>query len=282
MFRSLAIVGLLTGCPAKPDGVSAADFAALVKGLGCEGKTADALETCVADAVSANQADVLVAAVLADPAFEVALDEAVGRYVETNLPDVERLEAYLSVDPVLKDVVFAGVNVQVRNAGTSASTAFIDGTGNLIVGWNEPGENGADRGGSHNLVVGPGHAYAGSGGVVFGADNRILGEGNVVVGGRLNLADGIRSVVVGGREGESVNGDGVVVGGYQNRNEGSLSVVLGGASNRGAGDYNVLVGGANNDFEDPVNSSYGVVVGGNNERGCAGNYELQMPADCAP
>src|SRR3989442_13235385 len=79
-------------------------------------------------------------------------------------------EKLASVSVVGKTVLFTGVNVQVVNgAGGTSVLRFRDfaGTGNLIVGYNEPRENGdVQRTGSHNLIVVPQHNYSTVGGIV--------------------------------------------------------------------------------------------------------------------
>ena len=81
-------------------------------------------------------------------------------------------------------------------ARTSTSAAAIlgdsftqNGRGNLVVGYNEsvgfvPGE----RGGSHNLVVGPNHRYNFGVGLVVGDSSRLGNDGASVSGGFLNSA----------------------------------------------------------------------------------------------
>jgi len=78
-----------------------------------------------------------------------------------------------------------------------------NGLGNLIVGYNEmaygPLGEPAPRSGSHNVVIGWGHAYLGCGGLVAGARNTILGNYTSVTGGRDNNAHGHCSTVSGGQ-----------------------------------------------------------------------------------
>jgi uncharacterized phage infection (PIP) family protein YhgE len=61
------------------------------------------------------------------------------------------------------DVYFTACNVHVIS-GSGATDGAVNGLGNLIVGYNEDAatlgaEGPSARGGSHNLVVGPGHTY---------------------------------------------------------------------------------------------------------------------------
>ena len=90
---------------------------------------------------------------------------------------------------------FAGVNVQVTNG---AAQTTVNGTGNLIVGFNEPRGVGDDRSGSHNLVVGNRQNYASVGGFVAGFSNTISGAYASVSGGESNIASGDFSGISGG------------------------------------------------------------------------------------
>jgi hypothetical protein len=57
------------------------------------------------------------------------------------------------------DLYFTGCNVHIVS-GSGATDGTTNGLGNLFIGYNEPypGQN-LDRSGSHNLVIGPFHAY---------------------------------------------------------------------------------------------------------------------------
>jgi uncharacterized protein (DUF2345 family) len=90
---------------------------------------------------------------------------------------------------------FTGVNVQVTN-GVNQTT--VNGTGNLVVGFNELRGIGDDRSGSHNLVVGSRQNYASYGGLVAGFSNTISGAYASVSGGEANTASGDFSGISGG------------------------------------------------------------------------------------
>ncbi len=107
------------------------------------------------------------------------------------------------------DVVFEGCNVHVRNS--LGRTDRTNGVGNLIVGYNEDdvlftpdsedGDFGTnDRSGSHNVVIGPEHAYSSYGGLVAGIRNTISGSWASVSGGGYHKASGLQSSVSGVRE----------------------------------------------------------------------------------
>lgn len=126
-------------------------------------------------------------------------------------PALAALAKYVSVDPNpingLKGphVIFHDANVHVRSgSGTTAEAGGLTGLGNLIVGYNEmPVPDmlvppGGSRVGSHNLVVGPSHAFTSTGGAVFGKDNLISGQYATILGGDHNISEGPASSILGG------------------------------------------------------------------------------------
>ena len=97
-------------------------------------------------------------------------------------------------------VIFHHANVHVQSgSGTTTEAGGLTGLGNLIVGYNEmPGQSSGARVGSHNLVVGPSHAFTSRGGVVFGRGNLISGEYATTLGGVQNSSEGAASSILGG------------------------------------------------------------------------------------
>lgn len=93
---------------------------------------------------------------------------------------------------------FSGMNLQIVNGMDFTQT--FDGTGNLIIGYNEMagGERGNDRSGSHMLVIGEGNNYSGYGGMVVGEYNTVVGQFSSVTGGIGNTAGGRNTFVTGG------------------------------------------------------------------------------------
>jgi hypothetical protein len=170
------------------------------------------------------------------------------------------------------DVFFEGCNVHVRNG--SGDTLTSNGLGNLVVGYNEFGTE--ERGGSHNVVVGPLHGYpgtsslvvglnnyvAGAHNVVFGSGNMLMGQfasitggtdnivasdGATVTGGRLNLALADHTTVTGGEMNVASGPLSTVHGGLENDADGFWSVIVGGGENRTSGLGDVIVGGQGNE-----------------------------------
>ncbi len=119
--------------------------------------SAHAIDTNALD----NRVDDLEAAALT-PAEEVLL---------TDLSGV--------VQRIGSDVMFEGVNLHIRNG--AGDTIVGDGTGNLILGYNL--DTADTRSGSHNLVIGDGHTYIGSAGIVTGSDSNLLHDYGSVIGG---------------------------------------------------------------------------------------------------
>jgi hypothetical protein len=151
------------------------------------------------------------------------------------------------------DVVFFGCNVQVVNG--LGATIRSNAVGNLIVGYNEAPSNAvaADRSGSHNLVVGPLHAYGNTGGLVAGWRNSLRAPNASITGGSDNTAYGANSHIAGGEQnitgvsGRSNYGlNATVLGGNSNRATGAGSSLVGGISNQTDGLYSTIAGGNQN------------------------------------
>lgn len=163
----------------------------------------------------------------------------------------------------------SGVNLSIVN-GLGASDSH-NGTGNLIIGYNETEGRTVVRTGSHALIIGRGHEWLdygcfvqgfknsclgdygvalGVGSVaydyasVLGGANNVAGSANpadnalysVVVGGRSNIAKGYGSAILGGELGLTASG------GAPFRNS-IFSSITGGANNLATGDYSSVNGG---------------------------------------
>lgn len=235
-------------------------------------------------------------------------------YISGCVPGERRVVSCLNVSDDGREVIYQGCNVHIRNS--SGATATADGTGNLIMGWNEDTKLGHDRSGSHNLVVGGQHSWSSTGGIVAGYANTIAGESTAVLGGTQNVADGLRSAILGGQknsatgEASSVSGgvfgeargvhatvaggnaglasgrDSTVAGGDLGSAAGDCSFVGGGASNVASGSSSSVTGGSNNQAEGNVATVVGgisnlAVSGGSlvagGESNTAGNFEATAP-----
>ena len=124
-------------------------------------------------------------------------------------------------------VTFTGVNVHVRD-GSGSTSGAVNGLGNLIVGYDEGPED--KKTGAHNLVVGSGHYYLSSGGLVAGYQNAISAPYATITGGSNNAA--------GGPNGTASS----VSGGYLNSAVGSRSSISGGFNRAVTGSQNWAAG----------------------------------------
>ncbi len=121
-------------------------------------------------------------------------------------PALTELAKYVTVDQNVMNgvkgphVIFHHANVHILSgSGTTTEASGLTGLGNLIVGYNEmPVQSSGSRVGSHNLVVGPSHAFTSRGGVVFGRGNLISGEYATTLGGVQNSSEGAASSILGG------------------------------------------------------------------------------------
>ena len=171
-------------------------------------------------------------------------------------------------------VVFTGANVHIRSgSGVTHKGRWVNGDweseavglGNLIIGYNEantkPTADTAQRGGSHNLVIGRYHQYPNSGGLVAGHNNVISGyaasvsggggneaqgKDSSVSGGLDNTASGAHASVSGGRGNTATSSASSVSGGYQNTASGYTASVSGGYGNWATADYASVSGGLDN------------------------------------
>ena len=109
------------------------------------------------------------------------------------------------------EVVITGANLRIVNGLRGTATA--NGVGNLLVGYNEPRDNGDnERTGSHNVVVGMGHNFSSFGGLVVGRQNEVCGAFAAVSGGFDNTASGASASVSGGFD-NTASGFAAAVGG---------------------------------------------------------------------
>jgi len=209
------------------------------------------------------------------------------------------LDNKLSVDnsnPQVPVAMFSGVNVQIVNG--QGHTDTVNGTGNLIIGYDESdalsglstcsifgheaqgdceGNGGIwgpyQRTGSHNAIIGRGHSYTAFGGIVTGSYNIIAGAyasvsaGSLnrasgwlssVSGGEYNNASGVISSVSGGARNEASGVGSSVSGGILNKSAGLFSSVVAGTNNTASGEGSGISGGASNE----ASGSYGSVGGG--------------------
>ena len=168
------------------------------------------------------------------------------------------------------DLYFDGCNVHIVS-GSGATNGAVNGLGNLIIGYNEDGASicpvceppaghpgPRQIGGSHNLVVGPGHSYTSYGGLVAGFYNAITGAYASVSGGIANTASGPRSSVSGGNGNIASGSSASVSGGGNNTASNGGSSVSGGQANTASAGYSSVSGGIQN----TASNSWSSVSGG--------------------
>lgn len=148
-------------------------------------------------------------------------------------PLVQRLQW----DAGTSTVTLTGMNLQLQN-GQGTTYESPNGLGNLILGYHEEAGghrtlegdfmDGEVRTGSHNLVLGSGHTFTNSGGILGGYNNTMHGQGSSILAGQNNFTTGQW---------------GSILGGLDNRATGTLSCISGGHSNIAAGDRASVSGG---------------------------------------
>jgi len=162
-------------------------------------------------------------------------------------------------------VIFYGANVHVQNG--AGSTQTTNGSGNLLVGYNESGfADETNRNGSHNLIVGQDHEYTSHGGFVAGRMNKIYNVDSTVSGGQNNTAIGPYASICGGSYNTANGPTSSVTGGYENEASGQYTSISGGIFNIADGDYSSVSGGGVNNA-----IGYGSSISGGQENTASGS-----------
>jgi hypothetical protein len=236
-LAAVAAVGMLPlSAQSAPDGapglaLRVAELEAALQGETAERKAADAqLQTALNTESTALEAQLTP---LEEKLAKVSIQQIEGRY----------------------SIVIDGANVYIRN-GSGATNGkpddplgtggFVNGLGNLIVGYNEHREDDNFRYGSHNIVVGQGHNYSGIGGLVAGRFNTLAQSFASVTGGHNNTASGFVASVSGGENNTASGTAASVSGGPSNTASGKWSSVSGGALNTASGQSSSVSGGGGN------------------------------------
>jgi hypothetical protein len=156
------------------------------------------------------------------------------------------------------DVIFHDTNVFIQN-GTTASDE-MNGKGNLVLGYNLSAGS-EDRAGSHNLIIGDLHAYAGHSSIVAGEahelsanysaiiggiGNQVTNDYGAAVGGQYNVVNGMYASAVGGGFHLATGANSAILGGYSNTTSGMFSNATGGRANDVGGAYSTAAGGSMN------------------------------------
>jgi len=180
---------------------------------------------------------------------------------------VQELEAKLAcMNKDGDNVVVDKCNIYIRN-GSGKTNGEVNGLGNLIIGYNETTSENIKRTGSHNLGIGPEHAYTSFGGVVAGRENTLSAPYASVTGGRLNTASGLGASVSGGSVNTASKDFASVSGGKSNEAKGLNASVSGGTSNSAQGDFTSITGGSDN-----TASGFTASISGGSGNIASGNY----------
>ncbi len=249
---------------------------------------------------------------------------------QTKADDLKALVAAVSFHHSVPTMVFTGVNVQIVS-GSGATYAPVNGSGNLIIGYNaatctlggtlcsadtdcpantcvgicvydnqacvtdadcQPNlcDDTAGKAGSHNLVIGDGHVFTSSGGLVAGLQNSITGAHASVTGGLQNAASGFGASVTGGSNNTASAATSWVGGGSDNTASGATASVSGGLVNTASGDLASVSGGSRNTasgsrasvtagFNNTASGNEASVTGGYNNR-ASGPVTLVSGGEC--
>lgn len=241
-------------------GVSQADLDAAIA---AEAAARTAADTALQGSVDSEAA----ARAAADTTLQGNIDsEASTRAAFDNtLAPVMALAPYVKVDTgTINDlsgphVIFTGVNLHIRSGDASENSYMQNGLGNLVLGYNEPSDSSfpAERGGSHNLVVGPNHRYNFGVGLIVGGSSRLGNDGASVSGGFMNTASGLFASAGAGLRNEASGDFATVSGGADNIATGNTAAISAGQLNQATGDLSSVSGGFNN-----VSSGVFSTVGG--------------------
>ena len=199
------------------------------------------------------------------------------RDLEAAIANLRGLNGVLSIETLngAKTVRLTGVNLQVVNGLNRTDT--VNGTGNLIVGYDEANTfttkpicsiahsiaglelndeaaclsaggifSVQQKTGSHNLVMGLANGYSSFGGIVSGRFNYINEMFAAAVAGVDNRASGRFSGIFGGQGHLTQESGTTVLGGIGAQARGHLATVVGGAGNVATGENATVTGGERN------------------------------------
>jgi hypothetical protein len=197
----------------------------------------------------------LATAAIADGAGRLDTAAANIDNLEAHQVQADALLAFVSVDTD-GDVVFTGTNIRIVN-GTD-DTHLSNEKGNLILGYDGSDSYAEDRSGSHNIVVGDHHAYAGTAGLVSGENNALNGTNAVAIGGSDNTVSGDGGVAIGGTANQVTQTGAAAIGGQFSTVSGGWAAVFGGAYHEATAINSTIVGGHTN----TASGEHAVVIGG--------------------
>jgi hypothetical protein len=167
------------------------------------------------------------------------------------------LGPFVSVDPnpengvIGPNISFTGANIHIVSGSgatddNTSNGGKMRGLGNLIIGYDELAPNQvANRGGSHNVIVGRFHTFTSAAfeGLVVAESNTISAEGASVSGGEGNVASGPGASISGGTNSAASGQGASVSGGVANTASGISASVSGGQFNTASGNFASVSGG---------------------------------------
>ena len=158
------------------------------------------------------------------------------------------LAAHLSFIDSSSTFHLEGANLQLSNG---VSPYSHNGLGNLIIGMNGETEyiDSIGRGGSHNLVIGEGHAYSSNHGILHGYNATATDRYAAIIGGASNRVDGAYGVTIAGT-------DNVIL------DNALYSATIGGRDNTISANYAVAAAG----LRSQVDGAYSAAISGNDNR----------------
>ena len=139
-------------------------------------------------------------------------------------------------------ISFSGVNVQIING--AGSTASVNGTGNLVLGYDE-NPTALAQTGSHDLILGQQQSFTGYAELLDGFQNTASGNYATVLG-RKNRASGTYATVTGGFNNTASGEWASVSGGFGNTASSEAASVSGGTGNTARGEWASVSGGSRN------------------------------------
>lgn len=250
-------------------------LASFTAGTPAKASEVNANFTAVKTAVDGNHARIAaLEAAVANLQKALTTAQATITTLQTNTQALQNISPFVSLETIngQPTVRFSKVNVQIVNG--LDKTDGMNGSGNLIVGYNSEragvyapscslGQNTAGefiisqqecidlsgiwsvshKTGSHNIIVGDEHNYSNAGGIVIGFRNSIKGKYSSVSGGTENIAGGVGTSVSGGQSNTAIGVMTSVSGGSSNNARGNGSSVSGGRLNIATGNGNSVSGG---------------------------------------
>ncbi len=148
--------------------------------------------------------------------------------------------------------IFEGINFWVQDGSDTTDSVTTNGLGNIFIGYGESSPSAspttveANRGGSHNLVIGRAHQFTKWGGLIAGETNSVTGHAATVVGGTENVASYQLTAILGGGNNTASDLKACVVGGINNDADGIQAVVVGGNGNTCTASNTAVLGGSSN------------------------------------